>query len=47
MLVSSDLKPPLINTQWQNSLKWLWNDMKINSSKVFQNVDSTKVEIVE
>ena len=46
-LVSSDLKPPLSNTQWQSSLKWLWNNMKMNSSKVVQNVDSTKIEIVQ
>ena len=46
-LVSSDLKPPLSNTQWQSSLKWLRNGMKINGSKVFQNVDLTKIEIVQ
>ena len=45
--VSSDLKPSLSNTQWQSSLKWSWNDMTISSSKVFQNVDSTKIEIVQ
>ena len=37
----------LINTQYQNSLKWLWNDMKANSPTGFQNVDSTRVVFLE
>ena len=27
---------------FDDSLKWLWNDMKTNSSKVFLNDDSAK-----
>ena len=40
---------PLIlsNTPYQNSLKWLWTDLKTNSSTGFQNVDSTRVVIKE
>ena len=37
----------LSNTRYQNSLKWLWNDMKANSLTGFQNVDSNRVVFLE
>ena len=36
----------LCNTQYQNILKWLWNDMKMNSLAEFENVDWTRAGIL-
>ena len=36
----------LSNRPYHNILKWLWNDMKMNSSAGFQNIDSTRAVIL-
>ena len=35
----------LIKKPCQNNLKWLWTDLKSNSSTEYQNVDSSRVVI--
>ena len=39
---------PLIlsNKPYQEILKWLWSDMKMNCSAGFKNVDSTRAVIL-